>query len=171
MRPPRILCIDDDETVLTMLRAVLELEGYEVRIAKRTSLGLELLRTEPPDLVLTDLRIDELDGMDMLKAVKAIDPEIVVIMLTGYASLQTAIQAMRAGAYDYLLKPVDVDELTLTIARGLEKRGLTLALKARIVELDRGRQGALRREREAPIRRGDSFAEGYRTDVTFTDRA
>ena len=133
MRPPRILCIDDEATVLIMLQEFLELAGYEVRIAKRTSLGLELLRTEPPDLVLTDLRIDELDGMDMLKAV---DPEIVVIMLTGYASLQTAIEAMRAGAYDYLLKPVDVDELTLTIARGLEKRGLALALKARVVELE-----------------------------------
>ena len=136
MRPPKLLCIDDEESVLTMLQAVLELEGYQVRIARRTSLGLELLRTEPPDLVLTDLRIDERDGMDMLKAVKVVDPEIVVILLTGYASLQTAIQAMRAGAYDYLLKPCDIDELTLTIARGLEKRALALALKARVAELE-----------------------------------
>ena len=136
MQPPSILCIDDEESVLITLQAVLEEEGHVVRVAQQTSLGLELLRTMPFDLVLTDLRIDARDGMDMLQAVKAVDPEIVVILLTGYASLQSAIQAMRAGAYDYLIKPCDVDELKLTIARGLEKRGLALALKARVADLE-----------------------------------
>jgi signal transduction histidine kinase len=136
MQPPRILCIDDEESVLITLQAVLEMEGYDVQIANQTSVGLELIQSQPLDLVLTDLRIDERDGMAMLKAVKAADPEIIVILLTGYASLQSAIQAMRAGAYDYLIKPCDVDELKLTIARGLEKRGLALALKARVAELE-----------------------------------
>lgn len=136
MQSAKILCIDDEESVLITLQAVLEMEGYDVQVANQTGLGLELIRTQPLDLVLTDLRIDERDGMAMLKAVKAVDPEIIVILLTGYASLQSAIQAMRAGAYDYLVKPCDVDELKLTIARGLEKRGLALALKARVSELE-----------------------------------
>lgn len=136
MQPPKILCIDDEESVLITLQAVLEMEGYDVQVANHTSLGLEMIRTQSLDLVLTDLRIDERDGMAMLKAVKAVDPEIIVILLTGYASLQSSIQAMRAGAYDYLIKPCDVDELKLTIARGLEKRGLALALKARVAELE-----------------------------------
>ena len=136
MPPHNILCIDDEESVLITLQAVLEEDGHVVQIAHQTSLGLEMLRSQPFDLVLTDLRIDERDGMDVLETVKAIDPEIVVILLTGYASLQSAIQSMRAGAYDYLIKPCDVDELKITIARGLEKRGLALALKTRVVELE-----------------------------------
>ena len=136
MQEGRILCIDDEESVLITIQAVLEEEGHQVAIAGHTAKGLAILQQEPFDLVLTDLRIDERDGMDVLRAVKQIDPEIVVILLTGYASLQSAIQALRAGAYDYLVKPCDVDELKLTVARGLEKRGLALALKARVRELE-----------------------------------
>ncbi len=136
MQPGRILVIDDEEGVLITIQAVLEEDGHVVRIAQKTDEGLNLLRQGAFDLVLTDLRIDERDGMDMLRAVKTIDPELVVIMLTGYASLKSAIQALRAGAYDYLIKPCDVNELKLTIARGLEKRGLALALKARVAELE-----------------------------------
>lgn len=136
MQAGRILCIDDEENVLITIQAVLEEDGHVVQIAQQTDQGVELLRSTPFDLVLTDLRIDERDGMDILRSVKAVDPEIVVIMLTGYASLQSAIQALRAGAYDYLIKPCDVNELKMTIQRGLEKRGLAIALKARVAELE-----------------------------------
>jgi signal transduction histidine kinase len=136
MEPGRILCIDDEESVLITIQAVLEEDGHVVDTAHRTADGLELLRKAPYDLVLTDLRIDERDGMDVLRTVKEIDAELIVILLTGYASLQSAIQALRAGAYDYLIKPCDVNELKLTIARGLEKRGLALALKERVAELE-----------------------------------
>ncbi len=136
MNPGKILCVDDEESVLITIQAVLEEDGHEVHIAQQTDEGLALLRAQPFDLVLTDLRIDERDRLDILRAVKAIDEEIVVIMLTGYASLQSAIQALRSGAYDYLVKPCDVNELKLTIERGIERRRLAGALRERVVELE-----------------------------------
>jgi signal transduction histidine kinase len=94
-----------------------------------------MVREVEYDLVLTDLRLEDGDGLDVLKAVRESYPETVTIMLTGYASLESAIQALRAGAYDYLVKPSEVEELRVTVARGLERRRLGQELRDRVAEL------------------------------------
>jgi signal transduction histidine kinase len=131
-----ILLVDDEENVLVTMQAVLELDGYQVAIEQQGSQALERVRRETFDLVLTDLRLDDLDGMAILAAVRRESPDTIVILLTGYASLESAVTALRQGAYDYLVKPCDVEELRATVARGIERRQLTLALQERVRELE-----------------------------------
>jgi two-component system sensor histidine kinase EvgS len=96
-----------------------------------------MVRDVEYDLVLTDLRLEDGDGLDVLKAVRERHPDTVTIMLTGYASLESAVQALRAGAYDYLVKPSEVEELRSTVARGIERRRLGQELRLRVAELER----------------------------------
>src|SRR5205823_2315899 len=107
---------------------------------QRGSRALERLERESFDLVLTDLRLDDLDGMAILAAARRASPDTVVILLTGYASLESAVLALRQGAYDYLVKPCEVEELRATVARGIERRQLTLALRDRVRELEAANQ-------------------------------
>ena len=100
------------------------------------TLARQLVRQHDLDLVLTDLRLEDGDGLDVLRAVRERSADTVTIMLTGYASLESAIQAIRAGAYDYLVKPSEVEELRSTVARGLERRRLGLELEARVKDLE-----------------------------------
>src|SRR2546428_6949463 len=134
---PKVLVVDDEESVVVTIKAILQLDGYNVATTTSGAKARAMVREVEYDLVLTDLRLEDGDGLDVLKAVRERYPETVTIMLTGYASLESAIQALRAGAYDYLVKPSEVEELRVTVARGLERRRLGLELKARVVELER----------------------------------
>ncbi len=131
-----ILIVDDEESVLVSMAAILELEGYTVETTTSGRRALERLRRQRFDVVLTDLRLDDLDGLAILSEVRKTSPETASIMLTGYASLESAIKALREGAYDYLIKPCEVEELKVTVARGVERRQLALALRARVRELE-----------------------------------
>jgi two-component system, OmpR family, phosphate regulon sensor histidine kinase PhoR len=132
----KVLVVDDEESVLFTLQAVLKQEGYDVTGAGTGPDALKAIRENRFDLLLTDLRIDEIDGLTLLAAAQKRDPETVSILLTGYASLESAVQALRHGAFNYLLKPCNIDEMKLTIARGLEKKRLAEALRERVVELE-----------------------------------
>jgi DNA-binding NtrC family response regulator len=136
-RTPTILLVDDDESVRVTMQAVLEMDGYRVTPVSKGSDALELLAEREFDLVLTDLRLDDLDGIAILEEIKQRWPDTVAVLLTGYASLESAVKALRQGAYDYLFKPTDVEELRATVARGIEKRQLTQALRLRVAELER----------------------------------
>src|SRR5262249_59557388 len=107
-RTPRILLVDDDESVLITMQAVLEMDGYRVTPVSKGSQALEEIRRTDFDLVLTDLRLDDLDGISILEELRRRAPETVAILLTGYASLESAVKALRQGAYDYLFQPVDL---------------------------------------------------------------
>src|SRR6185503_13558657 len=98
--------------------------------------AIRKLNESPFDLVLTDLRLDDADGLSIISEVCRVQPDAVSIILTGYASLESAIKALREGAYDYLIKPCDVDELRAVVARGIERRQLGVQLKERLVELE-----------------------------------
>jgi len=135
-RTPEILLVDDDESVLVTMQAVLEMDGYKVTPVSKGSAALAELGAREFDLVLTDLRLDDLDGITILEELRRRSPETVAILLTGYASLESAVKALRQGAYDYLFKPCDVEELRATVARGIERRRLTQALRHRVVELE-----------------------------------
>jgi two-component system, sensor histidine kinase and response regulator len=131
-----VLIVDDEESVAVTMGAILEMDGYTVHICTSGNDAMRKLNQEPFDLVLTDLRLDDIDGLSIVSEVCRVQPDTVSIILTGYASLESAIKALREGAYDYLIKPCDVDELKVTVARGIERRQLGLQLKTRLDELE-----------------------------------
>jgi two-component system, sensor histidine kinase and response regulator len=131
-----LLVVDDDESVLLTLQAVLQMDGYDVEARAVGAEAVALIRERTFDLVLTDLRLDDMDGITILAEIRKSSPDTVAIMLTGYASLETAVKALREGAYDYLVKPCDVEELKSTVARGIERRRLGVELHQRMAELE-----------------------------------
>jgi signal transduction histidine kinase len=133
----KVLVVDDEESVVVTIKAILQLDGYNVATTTSGVQARAMVRDVEYDLVLTDLRLEDGDGLDVLKAVREHHPETITIMLTGYASLESAIQAIRAGAYDYLVKPSEVEELRSTVARGIERRRLGQELRKRVAELER----------------------------------
>ncbi len=132
----RILVVDDEPSVLETIIAILRQEGYETAEASSTEAALELLRREPFDVVLTDLRMEGQSGLNLVAEIQRNWADTTAIVLTGYASLESAIEALRGGAYDYLVKPCHVDELKSTVARAVERGMLARALRERVKELD-----------------------------------
>jgi signal transduction histidine kinase len=134
--PPRVLIVDDEESVTITIAAILEMDGYSVATALRGADALDMIAAEEFDLVLTDLRLDDFDGMEVLAAARRKSAETVGIVITGYASIESAVTALREGAYDYMLKPADVEDLRATVARGIERRKLGEQLGARVADLE-----------------------------------
>ena len=124
MMMERVLIVDDEEQMRELLAKVLEKNGYQVTTAGDGGQALTLLEKEPMDLVVTDVRMPGLDGMEALKAIKELNPEIVVIIMTAFGSIDQAVQAVKEGAYDYINKPFKIDEMLLTIKKALEERRL-----------------------------------------------
>jgi two-component system NtrC family response regulator len=120
MNERRILVVDDEEHLRRVVQVQLQQIGYEVDTAPNGAEGLALLAKRPYALMLADMRMPGMSGLDMLRRVRSEYPEIVVIILTAYGTIETAVEAMRAGAYDYIAKPVHPDELRLVVDRSLE---------------------------------------------------
>ncbi len=123
MERARILVVDDKENILKLFARILG-DGYELTTAADGAQALSLVAAQPFDVVVTDLRMPAADGFEVLRAVKARAPETEVIMMTAYATVGDAVEAMRQGAYDYLQKPFDPDDAILVVARALERRRL-----------------------------------------------
>jgi DNA-binding NtrC family response regulator len=119
---PRLLLIDDDPGVSEVLGMLLEREGYQLERAGEVKSGLERARARDFDLVITDLRLPDGTGLDVVKTLRAARPELPVIMITSYSSMESAIAALRGGAVDYIIKPFDNEELLHSIARALNER-------------------------------------------------
>ncbi len=119
---PRILVIDDELSMRELLEFMLEREGYQVTCAENGKSAIAILDRQPFDLLLCDIRLGDLSGLDVLRAAKQKQPEVVVILISAYASTETAVEAMNAGAYDYLPKPFDNEELKQAIASGLNMK-------------------------------------------------
>jgi len=120
MSKQRILIVDDEEIVRYSLVNILSARGYDVEGVASAEDALSRLYTKDYNLVLTDLLMEGMDGLELLENVKVITPRTMVIVITGYGSIKTAVQALRLGVYDYLLKPCDEEELLLRISRALE---------------------------------------------------
>lgn len=131
----RVLVVDDEENVLVTIEAILRMDGYDIDTSLTGEGALELLAKNDYDVVLTDLRLEDMSGQDVLAAIRQRSPATVSVMLTGYASLESAISALREGAYDYLIKPSDPEELRATVRRGIERRQLLRRI-TRLEELD-----------------------------------
>lgn len=120
----KILVIDDERRMCSVLKAALEEEGYEVEVAFNGDQGVEKFRYEGFDLVIVDLKMPGKDGIAVLEDVKRFSPSTEVILMTAYATAQTAVEAMKKGAYDYLIKPLEMEELKLKLKHIFEKRSL-----------------------------------------------
>ena len=127
-----VLVVDDEESVATTIEAILKMDGHDVTAVTSGAEAVRLLNERQYDVVLTDLRLGDMDGVDILREVQRTSPDTAAIMLTGYASLESAVAALRSGAYDYLMKPSDVEELRATVNRAIERR----ALRRRLLELE-----------------------------------
>lgn len=118
----KILVVDDERSVRLMLEAALRAQGYRVQSAVSGATATELLEEEEFDLILLDLQLGDMDGIEVLRAVKDRWPDTEVILLTAHGSVNSAIAALRHGAYDYLLKPAQVHDIRERVERGLEHR-------------------------------------------------
>ena len=123
-RPARILVVDDERSMRELLAIVLRREGYEVLLAENGRAAIETLEREPVDLLISDIKMPDLSGVDVLRAAKRVDQDILGIMITAFASTETAVEAMRLGACDYLSKPFDVDLLKMKVREKIENRQL-----------------------------------------------
>jgi two-component system, NtrC family, response regulator HydG len=132
---PKILVVDDEESHRIMLRAVLKEEGYEVAEATDGAEAVKAVEQQPFDLILLDLRMTTMDGIEALAEIRKISPLVPVLIMTAYASVKTAVEALKAGAFEYLTKPLDTDELKILVEKALEfyhLRTENLALKERL---------------------------------------
>ncbi len=153
---PSVLVIDDESGILDTLRILLKKEGFEVATAQGGKAGLEAIRTMTPDIVLTDVRMPQVTGLDILQAVKEIDAMTPVLLMTAQASLQSAMQAVNAGAFYYLQKPFANDELIAILRRACEFRQIRVENRQLKAEI---RKGGPRATVTRPIGKSRRFIE------------
>jgi DNA-binding NtrC family response regulator len=132
----RLLLVDDEPSILNVLSTLLRAEGYEVTTAAGGDKALEILANQDFDLMLSDIRMSPINGIELLRKVRETKPNMGVIMLTAYGTIETAVEALKLGAFDYITKPFKVDELLITVQRALDYRRAIMEnidLKAQLV--------------------------------------
>lgn len=128
----KILVVDDDQSIRDTLSNYLKRQEYDVHSAENGVEALEKIKKNNPDLIITDVRMPEMDGLELLSKVKEIDTHIQVIMISAFDDMQSTIKAMQGGAYDYIEKPLEIDKLKLRIKRALENKRLSSRLESLI---------------------------------------
>ncbi len=122
-----ILIVDDEQSMCDFLSILLSGEGYTVKSTINPSAALSLIRSENNiDMVITDVKMPEMDGLDLLKSLKEHNPDIIVIMITAYSTTENAVEAMKLGAYDYLIKPFKVDEIKIIVQKAFQNKSLEM---------------------------------------------
>lgn len=116
----RLLLVDDEPSILSVLKALLSVEGFEVVAIHDGNQAVEAIRSQEFDLMISDIRMTPVTGMELLKLAYQLRPSMAVIMITAFGSIETAVEAVRMGAYDYITKPFKIDELLLTVKRALQ---------------------------------------------------
>ena len=124
MASERILIVDDEDGMRRLLGRVLTREGYDTSTVGSGVEALRLVANERFDLVVTDIKMPEMDGLQLLENLKEYEPSLPIIVMTAYGTIENAVQALRLGAYDYIAKPFETDEIKLTVAKALERERL-----------------------------------------------
>ncbi len=140
----KILVIDDEKIIRERLKRLLELDGYEVAAAEDGARGLEVFEKLRPEVALVDIKMPGVGGIEVLERMRKASPDTEVILITGHGGVETAIQALRKGAFDYITKPIDYDELTIGIQKALAKR----EMERKLAEHVKGLEAANRRIKE-----------------------
>lgn len=133
----RILIVDDEARICEVMERRLTLEGYSCTVASNGKEALNHFYKDAFSLIISDIRMPEMDGIELLKKVKAVNPKMMMIMVTAYAELELAVEAMRLGAYDFLTKPVDLEIVVLSVKKALEKKRLEEEIEAYHANLER----------------------------------
>jgi DNA-binding NtrC family response regulator len=120
----KILVIDDEKSILDLLSVVFEKEGYSVKTSLSATRAVEFIENEDFDIIISDIKMPKMSGMELLRYVRKHRPDIPIVMITAYGTIKQAVEALKAGAMDYIVKPFDVEELKIIVAQGLEKKRL-----------------------------------------------
>jgi signal transduction histidine kinase len=165
-----ILIVDDEATHLKALCDTLSIEGYITTAAPSARSALDMLRAQPFDVLLTDLMMPGMDGIALLNAAREITPDIACIVMTGHGTIDSAVEAMKGGAIDYVLKPIKLNALTQVIARGLQIRRLHRIIDQRTHELEQANKDleafsySISHDLRAPLRVVDAFCQMFLED-------
>lgn len=116
----KILLVDDEASILSVLSVLLKAEGYEIVPVDNGEKAIELIKSTPFDLMISDIRMRPVDGITLLKSARELRPTMSVLMITGYGTIETAVESLKYGAFDYITKPFKVDELLITVQRAIE---------------------------------------------------
>ena len=166
----RLLVVDDEENLRITTAAILEKDGYIVDVAASGDEAIDLLKDIDYDLVLTDLHMENGDGLTVLSQIRQQSPLTISVVLTGFASVESAIAALQEGAYDYLVKPCDIDSMRHTIRRGVEHRRLMLAeqkARADLEQLNRELESRIEERTAELVRLNEELAEANRAKDVF----
>jgi len=125
----KLLVIDDEQAIRESLKEILEYEKYEVHLAAEGEEGLELFRNNKYEAVLLDIKMPNMDGIEVLEKLNSISPDVPVIMISGHGSIDTAVESIKKGAYDFIQKPLDLNRLLVTVKNALEKKDLVKETK------------------------------------------
>jgi len=148
MNTAQLLVIDDEQGIRDFLSSAFEERVSNILTASTGKDGLALVKSERPDLVLLDIRLSDMNGIKVLKEIKGFDPDIIVIMITAYGTMQAAIEAMKMGAYDFILKPLEISKILHLVEEGLEKRRLTLENKQLAEKLEMANKELTRKKHD-----------------------
>ncbi|MDP3273742.1 MAG: response regulator [Deltaproteobacteria bacterium] len=148
----RILVVDDDAGICDLLETVLRKDGFEVQSLRDSTKAVEAVRVGEFHLCLLDLMMPRQDGLETLRAIRGLDSDLGVIVITGYPSLDTAVQSMQLDALDYLQKPFTVEDLRAVVARAMKKKGLTRAPEEQLHRVIGETIRNLRKERELTLK-------------------
>lgn len=131
-----ILIVDDEESIGDALKQVFEYEGHEVRVARNGPDALAMVEESPPDVSFLDVKMPGVDGLEVLERIRSEDPQALVIMISGHGTIDTAVEATRKGAYDFLEKPLDTDRLLVTLRNALEVKGLSASVERLLSQVE-----------------------------------
>ena len=125
MEKTKIMVVDDEESMCNFMQIMLEKEGYKTVVSQDSKIALERIKKENYDLVVADLMMPEMSGLELLSKAKSVDPDLSFIVMTAFASVDTAIEALKNGAFDYVTKPFKVEEIKIAIKKCLEQKKIT----------------------------------------------
>jgi two-component system nitrogen regulation response regulator NtrX len=131
-----ILIVDDEESIGDALKQVFEYEGHKVRVARNGPDALAMVEKSPPDVSFLDVKMPGVDGLEVLERIRSEDPQALVIMISGHGTIDTAVEATRKGAYDFLEKPLDTDRLLVTLRNALEVKGLSASVERLLSQVE-----------------------------------